>query len=496
MKEGETALMTGVTGTVGAWIAREALCRGRRVVATMRDHDPAAARHRLAAVMRIAGFPCLPDSAETIRADVTEPFCGIKPDDEGLKPVKAIVHCAACTDFDPLSAEQCERVNVEGTQNVLELAESLRVPVLYISTAYVAGTREDLVCEHEIDCGQSFHNPYESTKCRAEAAVQQWHDKTGLPVAVIRPSIVIGDSGTGRIVNFNGMYNLWRFFDLISPTVGKDRLRVPGRAEVTKNFVPVDYLARAAWHILERQAYDTFHITNPHPHTLGQLRDIYAELFSLPGALLVDEDEFAWIEPSRAESMYLKASALYEPYLQAEPPFDRRRSDAILADAELTLPVMDIGYFKRLLDYARQAKWGKVSNPVSAETPEITPGIREYFSEFLSQKLQQRLLPDLRRLNATFRIELKGQPDAHWSLEISQGVLTSVCENGLPCQCNFVVDQKTFFEVTGGRLSPQEAFFRKRVDLGGDIETGLKLVTVLAEFFVKYPYRVEATYAR
>lgn len=52
-------------------------------------------------------------------------------------------------------------INIEGTANVLALAERLRSPICYLSTAYVAGDRDGTIYENEIDLGQKFHNTYE-----------------------------------------------------------------------------------------------------------------------------------------------------------------------------------------------------------------------------------------------------------------------------------------------------------------------------------------------
>ena len=55
-------------------------------------------------------------------------------------------------------------------------------------------------------------------------------------------------------------------------------------------------------------------------------------------------------------------------------------------------------------------------------------------------------------------------------------------------QCVYSTDGNTFEKIVKGKLAPQQAFFRKKIDIKGNIETGLKLATVLAAFFRKYPY--------
>jgi putative sterol carrier protein len=120
------------------------------------------------------------------------------------------------------------------------------------------------------------------------------------------------------------------------------------------------------------------------------------------------------------------------------------------------------------------------------------PPADKYFLEFLAGKLNQRLLPDLQKLSVTFAIVLNAQAggpagDA-WTLTIANGVLVSVARGALQPQCSFRLDTSTFLEIAAGRLSPQFAFFQRRIDIEGQIETGLRLATVLAGFFKQFPF--------
>ncbi len=66
----------------------------------------------------------------------------------------------------------------------------------------------------------------------------------------------------------------------------------------------------------------------------------------------------------------------------------------------------------------------------------------------------------------------------------------------MDCQCAFLVDHDTFSRIVSGELTPQKAFFKKKIDIQGDMETGLKLATVLAAFFRKWPYHPEGEHGR
>ena len=401
------------------------------------------------------------------------------------------MHCAGVVDFGQELAALSHRVNVEGTANLLTLAERLRVPFCHFSTAYIAGDRQGQVFEHETYTGQQFHNPYESSKCLAEMLVQDWTMRTGLDAFVFRPSIVVGDCQQGRIVHFDGLYNFLRLLDSVGGAIGAREFRAVADPNATKNLVPADYVARAAWHIIKASAPQTYHITNPKPVSLSLLRDILADLFAIPGARLVREEEFHRRAPDRFESMYQKAAAQYAPYLAAEPLFDRTNTDTTLRGTSLALPEMNMAFFQRLLDYARRTRWGKAREKPPGTAPGREKFVEQYFDSFLTDKMHRQLLPNLKHLTASCRITVEDLPGRSWSLRIDRGRLEEISQNGMVCQCTFSLHNDTFSAIVGGRLAPQQAFFQRKIHIAGDMETGLKLATVLAAFFKKWPYGVE-----
>jgi nucleoside-diphosphate-sugar epimerase len=64
--------------------------------------------------------------------------------------------------------------------------------------------------------------------------------RDGLPITVLRPSMVVGDSRDGRVIHFQVCYHLARF---IAGT--RTRGVVPAFGDVRLDLVPSDYVARA-----------------------------------------------------------------------------------------------------------------------------------------------------------------------------------------------------------------------------------------------------------
>ncbi len=115
-------------------------------------------------------------------------------------------------------------------------------------------------------------------------------------------------------------------------------------------------------------------------------------------------------------------------------------------------------------------------------------GAERYFTEFLPRIHGQLLLEDLKTLSVCFEIAVSDGAGAPWRLVVEEGRLVQAGPDEPEPVCRFTLDAGTLLEVVAGHIAPQEAFFDMRIQLEGDIEMGLKLSTVLAPFFQRFPY--------
>jgi thioester reductase-like protein len=331
-------LLTGATGFVGKEILDRFLDRGRRVFALVRAEDDDAAARRLAPHARLTA----------VAGDIERPGLGLtEPAAATLaEEVTTIVHCAASVSFD-LSLEDSRRVNVEGTRNVVDLAHRCeRLERLsYVSTAYVAGEPRRLFQEDELDVGQRFRNPYERSKFEAERMVRQ--RARGLPLQVLRPSIVVGDSRTGRTSSFNVLYGPLK-------ALARGAIpAIPARRASPVDIVPVDYVADRAVELAERGSDGTYHlVAGRNATTVGRLLDLAsAHLGRRPPAVLPPRAYRRLLHPwMRRKYSGLRRMEVYFPYFSMRVRFDDRR----LGPAP---PVED--YFHRLVEFAERARWGR-----------------------------------------------------------------------------------------------------------------------------------------
>jgi long-chain acyl-CoA synthetase len=195
-----------------------------------------------------------------LAGDVEKQDLGLGDDyDELAGQINEIYHSAANTRFDqPL--EKARQINYFGSENVLRFAEKAQKSgnftcYHHISTAYVAGNRTGLVREDELDCGQGFYNTYEQSKYESELMLRKAMDK--LPIIIYRPSIVAGDSLTGRTPHFYVIYEPMKWVYLGHLTF------LPCRPEVKLDIVPIDYVCNAIMTIGNNTSSigKTFHLT-------------------------------------------------------------------------------------------------------------------------------------------------------------------------------------------------------------------------------------------
>jgi nucleoside-diphosphate-sugar epimerase len=322
-------LLTGYPGFIGRRLADRLADAGTPVTALVEPRAAEAAR--AAADGRI----------EVIEGDISHHRLGLADADwERLAAeVRHVFHLAAIYDLG-VPLELAQRVNVDGTGNVLDLCRACeRLERLnYVSTAYVAGVRRGVVYEHELSLGQGFKNHYESTKFQAELWVRQELER--VPATIYRPAIVVGDSRTGETQKFDGPYFMLRMISMCE----RHGLPIPrfGRSGAPFNVVPVDFVLDALLAGAEEPAAagQTLHLVDPEPVTAAELTGILAEAYG--------GREPSYRVPSRMVAAGLRVPALRAlfggapsesiRYLNHPVRFDVRRAAHILGGAGLRVP--------------------------------------------------------------------------------------------------------------------------------------------------------------
>ena len=380
--------MTGATGFLGREVLIRLLRQRRRVLVTTRarpDETLADAQDRLRSIVEAYAPDVSVESMTVAFADVTLSGLGLSDNArdwiEATSDAIQVAHGAAEVRFD-LPYEEMKRQNVGGTQNVLEFCKALKAEGRlhrfdHVSTAYVAGDRVGPVFETEVDVGQGSRNAYERTKLEAEVEVQR-AAQAGLPTTVHRPSIIVGDSRTGRASSFKVLYWPMKIY-------ARGRWRtVFGRSDCPVDVVPVDYVADAMVHLFDRtDATDkTFHLTagTGRHGTIASLGKLARQEFGGRSIKYVDPNlYFRWIRPWLLPILkWLKPDVarrggVFLPYLRGNPLFDTTQADAFLAPNGIVAPSV-LDYFAVIMKFAKDSNFGRASIAAPPPAAALTSG--------------------------------------------------------------------------------------------------------------------------
>jgi dephospho-CoA kinase len=215
--------------------------------------------------------------AEVLVGDICDMDLGLASHEyRALSKQLTWIHHLAGIYFMGIDDATARRVNVGGTRTVIELArDAARLErVVHWSTAMVSGNRHGTIYEEDLEAGQKFHNAYERTKFEAEQIVR--NAMRQLPITVIRPAMVVGDSRTGIIDKLDGPYYL---MTLIATNASGLRLPLLGRGDAPLHLVPIDYVIDAGWQVARSAgaAGKTFHLVDPNPLTARAVFEGVAE---------------------------------------------------------------------------------------------------------------------------------------------------------------------------------------------------------------------------
>lgn len=205
------ALVTGANGFTGSHLVRMLQQRGDTVVGLVRKSSNLS---RLADTQPQLVYGDLSDR-EALRT--------------AMQGVDMVFHTAAYVELGIVNEAEMARVNVEGTRNVLELAQQLGVSkVVYCSTIGIFGDTQGKVVDETFQRTQKdFSSAYDRTKYDAQVLVDQFAQQ-GLPVVSILPSGIFGADDPHFIPVMRqflkGRLKLWAGGDRVTGIVHVDDL--------------------------------------------------------------------------------------------------------------------------------------------------------------------------------------------------------------------------------------------------------------------------------
>jgi thioester reductase-like protein len=366
----KTYFITGATGAIGACIVPMLLINeDTQVRLLIRARNPDHLNERLEKLFSFWEYPAGSSCLQRIKAytgDVLLPFLGMSPDDYRAVTSECthIIHSAGNVRMN-LALEEARRSSVDSARSIVALANACQSngtlhKLEFVSTVGVAGRRQGSLPESWITEKRSFHNTYEEAKAEAEVFIRSEIEK-GLPATVHRPSMVVGDSKTGKIIHFQVFYHLCEFLS------GRRTLGILPRMRAARlDIIPVDYVAKAIiWSSSERSAIGRImHLCSGPEHSISikELRNRVRSSFKtygyrLPPSTVIPLWIFETCLPlialtvSRQMKNAMNALPFFLDYLAEEQSFANKDTTRILESEGLGLPQIgeylerDIRYF-------------------------------------------------------------------------------------------------------------------------------------------------------
>lgn len=173
--------ITGATGFVGGVLAKQLREAGHEVRASVRSLEKAKDLQTL--------------GVKLYKGDVTDKESMREP----MTGVDGVFHVAGWYKIGTKDKSDGEKVNIQGTRNVLELMQELKIPKgVYTSTLAInSDTRGQLVDESYHFTGRHL-SEYDRTKAVAHKIANGFIAK-GLPLVIVQPGTIYGPGDTSTV---------------------------------------------------------------------------------------------------------------------------------------------------------------------------------------------------------------------------------------------------------------------------------------------------------
>jgi nucleoside-diphosphate-sugar epimerase len=360
------------------------LSSGSRIIVLGRSNKEESLKERISKLLRWFGIEQFSDQLELAEIDFMKPKLGLTETEYShiCAETETVIHCASDTSFSERKRDVVFKSNVASLEKILEFASDAKTTFFhYISTAYVAGLN-DSVCSERLSSSTDFLNVYEESKARAENLIASYCEKKSIPFTIIRPSVVYGDSRTGRSLRFNALYFPIQSVKYISDIylndiknndgkkskqhgiyLGEDGylfmpLRIYLPKEGALNIIPVDYFVDATMKIiLNSSTGGIYHLTN-NSHTKLEMIAVYNEQFmKIRGVEIIYGKTDEKILRNPVEELFDRFMEPYRAYLSDNRVFERANTDK--ATNNLVPPEFTYDIFKRCMEYAIKVNWGQ-----------------------------------------------------------------------------------------------------------------------------------------
>lgn len=301
-------LLTGITGNLGFEIARSLRKRGAEVLAVVRD---------VSSLERLD----LP-SENLIVSDLAHEAPNLYS-----KKVDCIVHSAGNVHF-----EKSGDSNSKMMQSVIKVAQDLNVPIYYVSTAFLW---------REPGSKEGFRNAYESDKYTSEKILKD----SGVPYTIFRPSVLVGSTELGELINWSGYYLLVAKFLEVAKVRSSTKIKFPVLTG-NSNMVPVNQVAGVISEaVVSNTLNELVYVTNPKPPKAQWVLETTLDFFEVRDRFeFVDIDfaEYEKLDRSKEEEVLYVVGKHLSPYWSLTYKFPKSAIKENLITKEYLQKTLDV----------------------------------------------------------------------------------------------------------------------------------------------------------
>ncbi|WP_155876140.1 SDR family oxidoreductase [Desulfuromonas sp. AOP6] len=386
-------LVTGATGFIGSHLAGALAEAGHSVFLLIRalNAEGTTAYDRWNRIADWLGLsPAARARIKVFVGNLDDPDLNLSLDDARfLKAnIEEIVHAAGSTSFSEKKRNEIFQTNLIGLKNILSFVDrGICRHIHAISTAYV-GEGTQTPCRECISPAHDFFNPYEESKHQAEILLREFCNRKGLRLSIYRPSVVYGNSLTGRTFRFNALYHPVRSIAYLRDLFKKDLLENAGtqarkmgisldsttqtlhmpihfqkRQGTGVNLIPIDYCTDAILELMNvTEKEGIFHIVNTQNTPLTDLVSFAGRFLKVSG-MGVDgvSAQQAQQDPTSGalDHLFLRYMEAYQPYIEDTRIFDDSRAARTLSPAGIRCPKFSYAIFEQCMTYAVESNWGR-----------------------------------------------------------------------------------------------------------------------------------------
>jgi len=293
-------LLTGITGNLGFEIARSLNKKEADILPVVRNRESLGA----------LGL----DFKHAIETDLTKEIPSIE-----LSRKDCIIHSAGNVHFEKSGAS-----NSKMMRSVVQIAEEYKVPVYYVSTAFLW---------REPGSTERLRNAYETDKAESERILQN----SGVHHTIFRPSVLVGNSESGQLINWSGYYLLVAKFLEAAEVAGGSKIRFPILTG-SSNMVPVNQAAEIISEtVINNMLGKLVYVTNPEPPQAQWVLNVTLEFFGIRDRFVfldIDFSEYEKLDKIQAEEILYLSGKHFSHYWSLPYNFPKSALDKNLITEE------------------------------------------------------------------------------------------------------------------------------------------------------------------